>query len=448
MTLLVISPDYASHLLPLATLATAWRDAGERVVVATGPATDGIVRSFGFERVDLQLGKGSNPGVIRAEQQPAGEDDALRGFFAATRRGMIETLAFQAEARLSDLMWQPVPTARAVQRVVAEVAPDEIIVDHLAFSARLALTAASIRHADVVLGHPTALPVAGEVYGYPATWPAAFAPDAADLTALRQLCERVSDSFTAEWNAALAALAALAPALPPSVSAFEEHGDLLLYNYPAELSEPARTALLPPHAFLGSAVRDEPLDPEVEEWLASSDEPFVYVSFGSFLSVRSDVLARVAAALAGVGVRAALALGSADRSELGELPASWLVREFLPQVRLLQAAAARGGAAVTHGGNNSVTEAMTAGVPLVVLPFSTDQFAGAAALERAGFAEVLDPNAASVGELAGALARVLGPVWAGGEPAARLSALSASLRASGGAERARAAVREWVAAAR
>ena len=39
MTLLVISPDYASHLLPLATLATAWQDAGERVVVASGPAT-------------------------------------------------------------------------------------------------------------------------------------------------------------------------------------------------------------------------------------------------------------------------------------------------------------------------------------------------------------------------------------------------------------------------
>ena len=72
MTLLVISPDYASHLYPLATLATAWRDAGERVVVATGPATDGIVRGFGFERVDLQLGRGSNPGVIRAEDQPRG----------------------------------------------------------------------------------------------------------------------------------------------------------------------------------------------------------------------------------------------------------------------------------------------------------------------------------------------------------------------------------------
>ena len=52
MTLLIISPDYASHLLPLATLGTAWRDAGERVVVATGPATAAIVESFGFERVN------------------------------------------------------------------------------------------------------------------------------------------------------------------------------------------------------------------------------------------------------------------------------------------------------------------------------------------------------------------------------------------------------------
>ena len=51
MTLLVISPDYASHLYPLATLATAWRDAGERVVVATGPATDAIVTAFGGDPV-------------------------------------------------------------------------------------------------------------------------------------------------------------------------------------------------------------------------------------------------------------------------------------------------------------------------------------------------------------------------------------------------------------
>ena len=399
MTLLIISPDYASHLLPLATLGTAWRDAGERVVVATGPATASIVESFGFERVNLQLGKGSNPGVIRAEDQPRGEDDALRGFFDATRQGMIATLAFQAEARLSDLMWEPVRVAREVLAVVASVRPDSIIVDHLAFSARLALVAGGVAYADVVLGHPTALPVGDEVYGYPPEWPEAFSPSVDELAALRELCVRVSESFTAEWNAALAELA---PHVPPSRSAFGEHGELLLLNYPAELSPPERTALLPIHEFLGSAVRDEPADPEVEAWLAASDEPFVYVSFGSFLSVRSDVLTRVARALEQLGLRVALATGSAD--DLPELPPHWLVRGFLPQVTLLKRAAA----AVTHGGNNSVTEAATFGVPLVVLPFSTDQFAGAAAIERSGWGVALAPNTATVDELAAAIAAVLG----------------------------------------
>lgn len=422
MTLLIISPDYASHLLPLATLGTAWRDAGERVVVATGPATAAIVESFGFERVNLQLGKGSNPGVIRAEDQPRGEDDALRGFFDATREGMVATLAFQAEARLSDLMWEPARVAREVLAVVASVRPDSIIVDHLAFSARLALVAGGVPFADVVLGHPTALPVGDEVYGYPPEWPEAFSPSVDELAALRELCVRVSESFTAEWNAALAELA---PHLPPSRSAFGEHGELLLLNYPAELSPPERTALLPTHEFLGSAVRDEPADPEVDAWLAASDEPFVYVSFGSFLSVRSDVLTRVARALEQLGLRVALATGSAD--DLPELPPHWLVRGFLPQVTLLKRAAA----AVTHGGNNSVTEAATFGVPLVVLPFSTDQFAGAAAIERSGWGVALAPNTATVDELATAIAAVLeGP----------RGPLAASLQAEPGRDRAYRAV--------
>ena len=428
MTLLIISPDYASHLLPLATLGTAWRDAGHRVVVATGPATADIVESFGFERTNLALGKGSNPGVIRAEQQPTGEDDALRGFFDATRRGMVETLVFQAEARLSDLMWEPVRVAREVQAIVAEIQPDAIIVDHLAFSARLALVAAGVPYADVVLGHPSALPVGDEVYGFPSTWPAAFDPSADELRMLRELCDRVSKSFTAEWNAALAELA---PNAPASTSAFGEHGDLLLLNYPAELSAPARTAILPPHRFLGSAVRVEARDAEVDAWLAESNKPFVYVSFGSFLSVRADVLARVCAALHRLGIRGAIATGSADRAELGELPVDWLVREFLPQVTLLERAAA----AVTHGGNNSVTESMTMGVPLVVLPFSTDQFAGAAALEDAGFGVILPPNTATVAELADAVLLALDL------PArSALATLSAGLRQETGSRRAFSAV--------
>ncbi|MET0812865.1 MAG: glycosyltransferase, partial [Microbacterium sp.] len=391
MTLLVISPDYASHLLPLATLATAWRDAGEAVVVATGPATAPIVSEFGMERFDLPLGRGSNARVISADDQPEDESESLRGFFDATRVGMVETLRYQASERLTDLMWDPVATGRRVLDAVARVQPSTILVDHLAFSARLALQTAGIAYGDVVLGHPSALPVAGEVYGYPPFWPSSFRPDAASLADLHALCEEVSARFTAEWNRTAAALD---PAASPTADAFAEHGDVVLYNYPAPLAA-GDGRLLPPHAFLGSTRRAEPVDQEVERWIARPGD-YAYVSFGSFLSVRDDVLRRVVEALTRTGMRAAVATGSTPATALGPIPEDWLVRDYLPQVRLLDDAAL----AVTHGGNNSVTEALGRGVPLLVLPFSTDQFAGAAAVERVGVGRALAPNTATVDEIA------------------------------------------------
>ncbi|GAA2513829.1 glycosyltransferase [Winogradskya humida] len=399
MTLLVISPDYASHLLPLAALATAWQRAGERVVVATGPATAALAGSFGFEHTELSLGRGSNPGVIRAEQQPAGEDDALRGFFAATYRGMVETLRFQAEARRNDLLWEPVDRAHAVLKVIEQVRPDRIVVDHLAFSARLALESAAIPYVDVVLGHPSALPVGAEVYGYPTAWPAAFHPAEAELAELHRVCRTVRDEFTGEWNAALHTLA---PGATPVVDAFTGHGDLVLYNYPAALHDSARRQLPVPHAFLGSASRTETPAADVRSWMDAGDRPYVYVSFGSFLSARADVLSTVITALGRTGLRVALATGSAQG--LPPTPADWLVATYLPQTALLDGAAL----AVTHAGNNSVTEALTAGVPMLALPFSTDQFAGAAAIETAGVGVALDPNAATAHDIAAAVEQALG----------------------------------------
>jgi MGT family glycosyltransferase len=205
-------------------------------------------------------------------------------------------------------------------------------------------------------------------------------------------------------------------------------GDVLLLNYPEALHDPERTALLPPHRFLGSAVRDEPRDEGVDAWVRGSAVPHVYVSLGSFLSVRGDVLARLVEALRDLDVRVALAHGSTPASALGDLPASWLVRETLPQVTLLRSAAL----AVTHGGNNSVTEALTSGVPMLVLPLSTDQFAGADSLERAGLATVLDPNRATASTLRGALADLLSD----GVVLERAAVLAAALAASPGPDRA------------
>ena len=439
MTLLVVSPDYASHLFPLLALAGAWATDGERVVVATGPAVAQHVERAGFERIPLVLGRGSNAGTARPDDQPSGEDENLRAFFAATRDGMIATLRLQAELRRNDLLWRPVESARATIEVAGAVRPDAVLVDHLAFGAVLGLRAAGIPYADVVLGHPTALPVGDERYGVPPAWPAAFDPDPADLAGLRRLSDEVTRVFTADWNAALRVLD---PAAVPEDDAFRVHGDVVLFSYPEALHDPDRTTLLPaPRAFLGSSVRAESLDADAAAWVAAGGgRPIVVVSFGSFLSARDDVLARVAAALrgagaggTGAGLRVALATGSADPATLGSIPGEWLVRPFLPQVALVRHASL----AITHAGNNGVTEALAAGVPLVVLPFSTDQFAVAADLERSGLGQALDPNRATPAEIRAAVDAVL----AGPAPG-RAAELGAALRSEPGPARARRAISE------
>ncbi len=435
MTLLVVSPDYASHLFPLLALAGAWVAEGERVVVATGPAVAPLVERAGLERVPLVLGRGSNAGTARASDQPAGEDENLSAFFAATRAGMIPTLRLQAELRRNDLLWQPVDAARATVEAVAAVRPAAVLVDHLAFGAVLGLRVTGVPYADVVLGHPTALPVGDELYGVPPAWPAAFDPDPAELADLRRLAADVTARFTDDWNRAASELD---PGAAPVSDAFRVQGDVVLFSYPEALHDPRRATGLPPrHAFLGSSVRDEALDAEAAAWVAESGgRPLVVVSFGSFLSARADVLARVADALReaeapGDRPRVALATGSADPAALGPVPGEWLVRPFLPQVALV----ARASLAVTHAGNNGVTEALAHGVPLVVLPFSTDQFAVAADLERAGLGRALDPNRATAAEIRAAVEAVLG-----GPEQAAAAALGGELRAEAGPARARRAV--------
>ncbi|MEP6648819.1 MAG: hypothetical protein ABJA74_02755 [Lapillicoccus sp.] len=126
--------------------------------------------------------------------------------------------------------------------MVDRVGPDRVLVDHLAFSARLALASAGVRHGDVVLGHPSALTVGDEVYGFPPTWPRRFTPDPGGLDDLHALCVRVRDAFTQRWNEAHHALDTSAPAIE---DAFAETGDVLLLNYPVELHPTERTRLLP-----------------------------------------------------------------------------------------------------------------------------------------------------------------------------------------------------------
>ena len=265
------------------------------------------------------------------------------------------------------------------------------------------------------------------MYGFPTAWPRAIddTVDDAALEALRQRCEDVRDRFTDRYNDVLGSLSGDAEPVP---DAFAAHGADVLYNSPAVLHPRDRACSLPArHAFLGSCVRPEAPDDATTTWLArrDADEPFVYVSFGTFLSARDDVLHQVVDGLRWLGVDVAMATGSGDIDALGPFPTSWLVAPTLAQVTLVD----RAGAVVTHGGNNTVTEALDAGVPMVVLPFSTDQFAIAADLERTGLGVALDPNATGAADVAEAMASIVAP-----DVVAHAAALGRGLRDRPGPE--------------
>jgi zeaxanthin glucosyltransferase len=388
MTLLVLSPDFASHYGPLAVLADAARRSGRRVVVATGEALRSRVESDGFEWRLLQLGAASNDGT-------AARNAAIERFIEATALGPAPTLRLQAHERESDLLWQPERVVGDVVRLCDEIEPDRILVDHVSFGSTLAVHATGRPFITVVPGHPSQLPVGAERYGIPARWPVHMQLGPGELSALNSIADRATRAFTARWNEALAAVA---PDRSPVDDAFRVHGERVLYNSVSGLHEPARTDLLPSdHRFVGPLVRHEELPAGLRSWEHPTDGPAqVYVALGTFLSHRGDVLQRLADALEHLGVRAAMAVGSTPVRHFGSRPANWIVAEQLPQVAMLRSA----DLSIHHGGNNSVQESLAAGVRQVVLPFSTDQFSNAADLERIGAACVRSPNDSSSAELA------------------------------------------------
>lgn len=408
---LVVSPDYASHYLPMSAVAAELSARGFEVIVATGPGLRTRIREDGFGHTELRLGAGSNPGVIRTEDQASVERRRLDGFFEASRRGMVATLTYQAQHRLDDLLWEPGRVATRMRTILDDISPDHILVDQLAFGATAALRGLDRAFIGFHPGHPSAL--AGDaVYGLPPRVPRKFLSDRHGWAELQILCRTVAATFTERYNRVIHTID---PGAPGVADAFAATSNLLtLVNYPEELSGSYR---LPPTARpIGSSVSPHRLEERIE-W--KPGRHLVYISLGSFFSTREDILARLVAAFRHETVSVALATGVADPSRLGNLPDHWLVRAYLPQPALI----AQADLVVTHGGNNSITEALRAGVPLLVGPLSTDQFAGAADIEEADLGSTFDPNRDAPDVIAEIARSVLG-----GEAVARARRLGRSLR--------------------
>ena len=92
-----------------------------------------------------------------------------------------------------------------------------------------------------------------------------------------------------------------------------------------------------------------------------------------------------------------------DPATLGELPPTVHVERWLPLAPLLR----RCDAVVCHAGTGTLLAALTAGLPLVLVPQGADQFDNAKACERAGAARVLMPDEVTAAAVNDAVRAVL-----------------------------------------
>ncbi len=123
------------------------------------------------------------------------------------------------------------------------------------------------------------------------------------------------------------------------------------------------------------------------------DRPVVYASFGSLISWQPELYGKIAEAAAPLGVQLVLSAGALTNTDFARgLPGQVLCAEYVPQMEMLE----RSDAFITHGGANSVMEAMYQGVPMLVVPMCRDQPLQGMFVERAGAGLVIDPDAFSV----------------------------------------------------
>jgi UDP:flavonoid glycosyltransferase YjiC (YdhE family) len=159
----------------------------------------------------------------------------------------------------------------------------------------------------------------------------------------------------------------------------------------AELGDPAAVidtcppSMRQPGTEPGLAMRYPPYNGggRLPDWLIEpADRPRVCVTLGSVVPMMGGtaLIPGIVEAFSTLDVEVVLALGNADLSGLGTMPANVRVGGWVPLSELLPSCAA----IVHHGGAGTTGTALAIGVPQLVLPHGADQHMNAAAVVRRG----------------------------------------------------------------
>jgi MGT family glycosyltransferase len=363
------------------------RRRGHRVVFAAEASWKGRLEPLGFEEdlVDLS--------APAAAEQDAGQ--FWKDFIASTapefRKPTIEQLETWIKPVWAELISGAQYCQEQLTAIVARSRPDVIVEDNvISFPA---LLTAGVPFVRIVSCNPLEIadPALPPVFsGYPAGDPARWAEFRAEY-------ERVHRPMWAEFNAWVTGQGA--PPLPDLE--FIHTGDVNLYVYP-ELADYRRATPLGPRWHrLDSSVRETDEQFTVPDGLAG-DGALIYFSLGSLGSADVPLMRRVIDCLAATPHRYIVSKGPLH-AEL-DLAPNMFGAEFLPQTSVIP----HTDLVITHGGNNTTTESLHFGKPMVLLALFWDQHDNAQRMHELGLGVRLDTYRFTDAQMHGALDRLLG----------------------------------------
>ena len=396
------------------------RRGGHRVVFAAERSWAGKLEALGFveDLVDLA------PPPVDAGAEGGDQDpgqfwkDFIRDTSPEFRKPTIEQLATFMKPTWQALIDGARFCEPQLREIIDRHRPDVIVEDNVvAFPALVSSDAPFVR---IVSCNPL------EIRGpdIPPPYSGLPSDDRSEWEAFREEYERTHRPTWETFDAWVREQGA--PGLP--YLEFIHTSDVLnLYVYPEVVDYVERRPLDATWQRLDSSVRQTDGEPDLPPLI--TDRPpgsaLIYLSLGSLGSADVALMRRLVELLSRTPHRYIVSKGPQHLEY--ELADNMWGGEFLPQTKLIPLV----DLVITHGGNNTTTEALHFGKPMIVLPLFWDQYDNAQRVDETGFGVRLRTYAFADNELHGAIEQLLASPIRG-----RLGDISREIRARDGVAKA------------
>jgi MGT family glycosyltransferase len=366
---------------------------GHRVVFAAESSWKGKLEALGFveDLVDLA------PPPADGDDQDAGQfwKDFIRETAPEFRKPTIEQLDTFVKPTWQALIDGAMYCEPQLKAIMERVKPDVVVEDNvLCFPALMTSGAPFVRIVSCnpleMRGPGIAPTFSGYAQDNKGPWPAF-------IDQYRSTHFEMWSAFN-EWVQQQGA-----PALP-ELEFIHESEAANLYVYPKEADYTDVRPLDDTWHRMDSSVRETDDNYPLPEKVRNRPEgsALIYLSLGSLGSADVALMKRLVDVLGTTPHRFIVSKGPQHNDF--ELADNMVGAEFLPQTTIINQV----DLVITHGGNNTTTESLHFGKPMIVLPLFWDQYDNAQRIHELGFGIRLDTYSFSDNEMLSALDTLLG----------------------------------------